>query len=185
MSYELGLKARSLTDRCRQGKQNIYAGCVAFLRDSAVCTWQSARSSLPCEATPIVDENSYGNISTQLAAPSWMGRARGMVDALRGLELDLARHQDRLARFAADFVRGDSFSNRDHRAASCVDRPHPITPAAPQRLRSPGNYGSPHVRCELHVAVLGGAARLIRSCCRPSGDHSHLRNDLRTLDAAG
>src|SRR6266545_5403355 len=105
-----------------------------------------ARSSrLGCRyrvRTPAIDENSDGNISTQLASPSWMGRTRGMVDALRGLELDLARDQDRLARFAADFVRGDSFFNRDRCAASCVDRPHSIAPAAPQRLCGPGNYRS-------------------------------------------
>src|SRR6476660_722911 len=49
-------------------------------------------------------ENGKCTGETQLAAPSWMGRARSMVDALRGLELDLACNQNRPPRFAAGFV---------------------------------------------------------------------------------
>ena len=108
-----------------------------------------------------------------------------MVDALRRLELDLACHQNRLARFAASFVRGDSFFNRNRRVASCFNRPYPTAPVAPQRLRGPGNNGSSHVRGELHLAVLGGATRLIGSRCCPAGNHSDFRHDLRALDAAG
>src|SRR2546428_6508148 len=130
-------------------------------------------------------ENGKRMGETYLAAPSWMGRAGGVVDALCRLELDLACHQNRLARFAAGFVRGDSFFNRNCRAASCFDRPHAITAAAPQRLRRAGNYRSPDVRCKLHVAVLGGATRLVRSCCCSAGDDSDFRDDLSTLDVAG
>ncbi len=43
-----------------------------------------------------------------------MGRARGMVDALRGLELDVACHQSRFARFAADFLCCNPFRDRSN-----------------------------------------------------------------------
>src|SRR6266571_5635631 len=131
---------------------NSAAGALA-LRTAANTRWSRAH------------ENGERMGEMQLAAPSWMGRATGLADALHRLEFDLACHQNRLARFAADFIRGDSFSDRDHGAASCFDRPRAVAPAASQRLRGPGNYWNPHVRCELHLAVLGGATRLIRSCC--------------------
>jgi hypothetical protein len=38
---------------------------------------------------------------------------------------------------------------------------------------------------ELHAAVLGGAARFVRSCCSAAGKHSNFRHDVRPLDAAG
>src|SRR5207245_4925545 len=106
-------------EHCRAPKQGraCESGALA-LRIAANTRWSRAHENGKCTG------------ETQLASPNWMGRARGVVDALRGLELDLARHQDRLARFAADFVRSDSFSNRDRCAASCFDRPQPITAAA-------------------------------------------------------
>ena len=50
-----------------------------------------------------------------------MGRACGMADTLCCLELDVARYQDRIARSTANFVCGDSLSDRDHRAFSSFD----------------------------------------------------------------
>jgi drug/metabolite transporter (DMT)-like permease len=51
-----------------------------------------------------------------------MGCAIGMADALRCLELDMACHQDRIARSAANFLCGYPFSHRNNRPFCGIGR---------------------------------------------------------------
>ncbi len=90
---------------------------LVALRSAADTRWSRA------------DENQE-RVEAQLEAQGSLGCASGMADALCCLELDVARHQDRITRSAADFVRSDSFFDRDHRAGSCLHWPSAIAPAA-------------------------------------------------------
>jgi hypothetical protein len=76
-----------------------------------------------------VNEKGNRKAETQMAAQEGMGRASCLVDPLRSLELDLACDQDWSTRFAADFIRGDSFFDRDCCVAGSLDWPHPIASA--------------------------------------------------------
>jgi len=113
-----------------------------------------------------------------------MGRAGGMADALRRLELDLARHQDWIARFAADFVRRHPFCSRGNRSSGRIDGTRPPVTATRLGLRGVGSYRRPYVRCELRAAFLGRTARLIGSGGGVAGDNPDLRHGVRPSDAS-
>src|SRR5439155_1786999 len=86
-----------------------------------------------------------------------MGRTGGVVDALRRLELDVARYQDRIARFAADFLRGHPFRSRSNRSSCGVNGAGAPIAAAGVGLPGSGFYRRSNV-CgllfwgELHVS---------------------------------
>src|ERR1700730_16878231 len=77
----------------------------------------------------------------------------GVADALRGLEFNLARDQDRLARFAAGFVCGDSLCHCPRRARACIRRPGFITTETRFRLHPARFYRAADVRPELSPAL--------------------------------
>ena len=108
-----------------------------------------------------------------------MGRASGVADALRCLELDVARHQDRVARSAANFLCGYPFSGRDHRPFRRVRRTSGLVTAASFRLFAPGFYWRSDVCRELRPAFLGRTARFLRSGSCVAGDHPNLRHAFR------
>ena len=59
-----------------------------------------------------------------------MGRAGGMADTLRCLELDVARYQDRIARSAANFLCGYPFPGGDHCSFRRIHRASELVTAA-------------------------------------------------------
>src|SRR6266436_9193163 len=91
-------------------------------------------------------------------AKSRMGCTDGMADALYRLELDLAGHQGGIARFAADFLRRDTFCDRSHRSSGSVGWTRPVIAAARLRLRAARFYRRPDVcrklRSEEHTSEL-------------------------------
>ena len=91
----------------------------------------------------------------ELAAQNTLGRAPGLVDALRGLELDLARHQSRFARFAADFLCSNPFRHRSDCAIRGLSGTSALIAAALLRLRRPGPDWRSDVRSKLRSPVLG------------------------------
>ena len=113
-----------------------------------------------------------------------MGRASGMADALRCLELDVARYQDRIARSTANFLCGYPFSHRNHRPFCRVRRASGLVTAARFRLSAPGFYWRSDVCRQLRSAFLGRVARLLRSGSGVTGDHPDLRHAFRASNAS-
>src|SRR5690349_25030053 len=70
-----------------------------------------------------------------LAAFGRLGCAIGVAYALRRLELNMARHQDRSSRFAADFLCRDTIFDCDRCAGDRVDWTCSFAASPPQRLR--------------------------------------------------
>src|SRR6266567_7969483 len=92
---------------------------------------------------------------TQLAAANWVGDTGSLADALCRLEFDLARYQDWIARSAADFLCGHSFSDRNHCSSCSLSRASALVAAARLRLRCAGFYRRFDVCRKLRTAVLG------------------------------
>src|SRR3954471_3553780 len=113
-----------------------------------------------------------------------MANRHRLAHTLRGLELDLAGHQGRTARFAADFLRRDPFCYRHYYSGSSVVRPISASSPYPRRLRCPCLYRHPDVRVELHPPFLGGALCFIRPGGGSTGDDSNLRNGVCPLALA-
>src|SRR6266513_2227442 len=90
-----------------------------------------------------------------LAAQTRLGRAPGLVDALRGLEFDLARHQSRFARFAADFLCSNPLRHRSDCSIRGFSGTSGLVAAARGRLRRPGLDWRSDVRSKLWPPVLG------------------------------
>ena len=103
-----------------------------------------------------------------------MGCPPGLVDALRGLELDVACHQSRFARFAADFLCCNPFRDRSDCSIGGLIGKSALVTAARLRLRDTGFDRHSDVRCQLWPFVLGRTARFIRSGGRVTGDHPDL-----------
>src|SRR5436190_21730440 len=80
------------------------------------------------------DEDRKRIAETQLAIENGMGRASGVADTLCRLELDVAGHQDRIARSAAYFLCGYSFSHRNYRSFCSIRRSSELVTAAGLRL---------------------------------------------------
>ena len=131
-----------------------------------------------------IDENEEHTIETQLAAQGRMGCASGMADALRRLELDVARYQDWIARFAADFLRRHPLRSSGHH--SCRNLDGAGAPIAAARVGLPGSgfYRRPHVCGELRTAFLGRAARFIGAGSGVAGDDPDLRHGVRASAAS-
>ena len=130
-----------------------------------------------------MDENEWQTIETQLAAQGRMGRTGGVVDALRRLELDVARYQDRIARFAADFLRGHPFRSRSNRSSCGVNGAGAPIAAAGVGLPGSGFYRRSNVCRELRAAFLGRTTRFVRSGSGVAGDDPDLRHGVRPSDA--
>ena len=103
------------------------------------------------------DENERRVAETQLAAQDGMGRASGVADALCCLELDMARYQDRIARFAAIFLCGYPFPGRDHCPFRRIRRASALVTAALVRLSAAGFYWRSDV-CRKLRACFSGAS---------------------------
>ena len=113
-----------------------------------------------------------------------MGCASGMADALRRLELDVARYQDRIARFAADFLRRHPLRSCGNRSCRNLDGASAPTAAAGVGLCGARFYRRPHVCSELRTAFLGRAARFIGSGSGVTGHDPDLRHGVRASDAS-
>src|SRR5439155_10398896 len=120
----------------------------------------------------------------ELAAQTRLGRAPGLVDALRGLEFDLACHQSRFARFAADFLCCNPLRHCSDCSTGGLIGKSALVTAARLRLRDTGFDRRSDVRCQLWPSVLGRTARFIRSSCRVTGDHPDLWDAFRASDAS-
>src|SRR5882724_4561452 len=129
------------------------------------------------------DENEKRISKDELAAQSRMGCASGMADALRCLEFDVARYQDRIARSTANFLCGYPFSRCNHRPFCRVRRASELVTAAPFRLFAPGFYWGSDVCGQLRSAFLGRVACLLRFGSGVAGDHSDLRHAFRACNA--
>lgn len=135
--------------------------------------------------TSDADEDAERVVQIQLAASSRVGRSNSVADALCRLEFDVARHQDRIARFAADFVRWDSFRYRNCRSFAGLDRTGVAIATAALRLRPAGFYRRVDVRRQLRAAFLGRATCFVRSGGSVAGHHPDLWNGIRACDASG
>jgi hypothetical protein len=136
------LKAKALTDRGWNDKKNLVALCVGPRRNSTeppAKKYQSASHHPGSLALRIRGKARWSRAherekcvaETQVVPKSRVGGAGSLAYTVHRMEFYMARHQNWFARLAASFIRGDSFSDRDHRAASCFDRSHPITAVAP------------------------------------------------------
>jgi len=114
-----------------------------------------------------------------------MGCATGVADTLRCLELDMARHQDRIEGSTAHFLCGYPFSDSDHSPFRRLCRASGIIAAAWVRLFGAWFYWRSNVRRQLRSAFLGRAARFIRSGRGVAGDDPNFRHAFRALDASG
>src|SRR5437762_10980637 len=109
------------------------------------------------------DEDKKRMAETQLAVQEQMECASGMAHALRRVELNVAGYQDWVARSAAYFLCGYSFSHRNCRSFCCVRRARGLVTAARVRLPIAGFYRrfdvcsklrSPFLRSEEHTSEL-------------------------------
>src|SRR5436305_14263253 len=121
---------------------------------------------------------------TQLAVQEQMECASGMAHALRPVELNVAGYQDWVARSAAYFLCGYSFSHRNYRSFCCVRRTGGLVTAARIRLPVVGFYRRFDVCRELRSPFLGRTARFIRSGSGAAGDDPDLRHALRASNAS-
>src|SRR5207249_3755448 len=86
------------------------------------------------------DEDKKRMAETQLAVQERMECASGMAHPLRRLELNVAGYQDWVARSAAYFLCGYSFSHRNYRSFCCVRRTCGLVTEAWIRLPVAGFY---------------------------------------------
>ena len=84
-----------------------------------------------------------------------MGRTGSVAHSLRGLELDLARDQDRIARSASDFLRRNPFSHRDYCSSRSIVRASALVAAARVGLRCTRIHWRVDVCGKLRATVLG------------------------------
>src|SRR5438034_4444391 len=117
--------------------------CDLALRIAAETRWSRA------------DETQKLIAEMELAAQNKLGCAAGLVDTLRGLEFDLARHQRRFARFAADFLCSNPFHHRSDCSIRGLSGTSALVAAARGRLRRPGFDWRSDVRSKLWPPVLG------------------------------
>src|SRR6266480_351402 len=103
-----------------------------------------------------------------------MAYSRCLADALRGMEFHLARDQVWVARFATDFIRGNSIRDCNRRPVLCFRRACWTVAAYSRRFRAARAYWPVDVWAELRFAFLGRTACLIRSRRGVAGHHSNL-----------
>ena len=166
-------------NRSKSGTRRVFSGHLRlFSRNESRARELALRIAADTRWSR-ADENEKRMGESQLAAASWVGCANSLADALRRLEFDLARYQDWIARFAADFLCGHPFSARNLCSFGRLGWASAPVAAAPLRLRSAGFYWRFNVRGKLRTAFLGRTARFIRAGGRIAGDHPDLRHALR------